>query len=281
VRRLAVLGLVAACAVAGNARAASQPPLVVTTSAQPSTVRFADPVVADVGVTYDPHAISGGTIRVLPGFAPFAQEGAPDVARSDHDGLATVHYRYTLRCTTDGCVPDGATRVMRFGPVRVTASTAGGATVAATGRWPTFTVASRLTAGDRAGTLVFRHQRPLPAPHYSVSPGALAAGLIALAAVAGIAGVALIVRTLRRRREAGAPAVSLLERALIYVRDAARRPDPADRRRALELLAEAVDDAGEPRLARRVRDTAWVEAPPTPGSAVELADEVEAAGPVS
>jgi hypothetical protein len=64
------------------------------------------------------------------------------------------------------------------------------------------------------------------------------------------------------------------------VRDAATRTDPADRRRALELLAEAVEAEGRrERLADEVHEAAWVEAPPTPKRSTELADAVEAGEP--
>jgi len=66
-----------------------------------------------------------------------------------------------------------------------------------------------------------------------------------------------------------------LDLALAYARDAAGRPDPRDRRKALELLAEAVAAGDEPALARAAADTAWSEPPPTPAGTVELADEVD------
>ena len=71
--------------------------------------------------------------------------------------------------------------------------------------------------------------------------------------------------------------MTALERALRFARDSAKRPDPADRRRALELLAEAVEDTGDDRLAGRVRDAAWVETAPTPSRSTELVEDVETA----
>jgi hypothetical protein len=67
-----------------------------------------------------------------------------------------------------------------------------------------------------------------------------------------------------------------LEAALAYTRDAAGRPDPADRRKALELLATTLEDEGAPALAGSAEDAAWSEEPPSPDRARELADEVEA-----
>jgi hypothetical protein len=139
-------------------------------------------------------------------------------------------------------------------------------------------VVSRLSERAGAGRGGFRRQRILPPPDYRVSPGALAGGLIAAAALAVVAALALLVLELHRRRgRSGAAALSALERALRFTRDSATRPDPADRRRALELLAEAVEDAGDGRLAGRVRNAAWVETPPTPQRSTDLADDVETA----
>jgi hypothetical protein len=66
-----------------------------------------------------------------------------------------------------------------------------------------------------------------------------------------------------------------LEAALLYLRQAAGRPDPADRRKALELLATVLEDDGVPALAGTAGDVAWAEEPPSPARVVELADEVE------
>jgi hypothetical protein len=55
-----------------------------------------------------------------------------------------------------------------------------------------------------------------------------------------------------------------------YVRDSTRR-SASDRRRALALLSEAVDE-GEPDLAATAAETAWGKPSPTPGHAEALAD---------
>ena len=117
-------------------------------------------------------------------------------------------------------------------------------------------VASRLTAKRRA-TTQFRWAKTAPAPSYAVSPGHLAGGLTVAAALLAVVALALIgfelVRLVERRRRASPVVLTPLEAALLYTRDAAGRPDPADRRKALGLLAKTLDQRGrhDPRRHRR------------------------------
>jgi hypothetical protein len=154
---------------------------------------------------------------------------------------------------------------------------AGSGTAAVSGAWPRVVVGSRLSAADLSGSIRFRRPTSPAAPDYAVDPGALAGGLLGAAALsalaaAGLAGLAIN----RRRRRARSRELSPFELALAYARDAARRRDPADRRKALELLADAVSRNGEPALARVAADTAWSQPPPTPADALELADQADA-----
>jgi hypothetical protein len=190
-----------------------------------------------------------------------------------------LRVRYALQCLTAGCLPLKRSVEVRLPRLTVTGSS-DGRTVHASAAWPELRVLSRLPVSAASGDVVFRHQRVLPSPEYAVAPGALAAGLIAGAALATILAAWLLALGLRRRTpRSAADRLTPLERALWYVRDAATHEDPADRRRALELLAEVVEDErrGE-RLADDVYEAAWVEAPPTPQRATDLADAVEAAG---
>jgi hypothetical protein len=61
----------------------------------------------------------------------------------------------------------------------------------------------------------------------------------------------------------------------LFTREAARRPDPRDRRKALGLLAETV---GDDDLAGAAERLAWGEAPPSPERTLSLADDVERNG---
>jgi hypothetical protein len=271
---LTVLALVTAAHLA-TADAAAPEPLSVRGTFTPSVIRFADPLVADVEVAYDPRIVDGRSIRVVPDFGPFVETSAPEVSHERRDGLDVLRTRYALQCLTAGCLPPKNAMNVQLPRLTVT-GTRDGRAVSAVGVWPALRVVSRVSEHVRAGQVVFRRQRILPPPAYRVSPGALAGGLIAAAALALVAAVALLAIGLRRRRgRSDADALSALERALWFTRDSATRPDPADRRRALELLAEAVEEAGDDRLAGRVRNAAWVETPPTPQRSTELAGDVE------
>jgi hypothetical protein len=151
-------------------------------------------------------------------------------------------------------------------PVRVTV----GAEVH-TAAWAPLLVSSRLAKHDVAARKPpFRSSASLPPPAYRFGPGKLA-GLLPLAAAllaaVGIALVALEGRRLVLRRRRAATATPL-ETALRYAREAAARPDPADRRKALELLAETVREGS-------ISGTAWAEDAPSPERTLAIAAEVE------
>jgi hypothetical protein len=276
----AVAALALAALTGGSARAEAPAPLSVHGVLTPAAIHFADSLVAEIEVAYDPSQVDGASIRVVPGFGPFQPTSPPTVSHGHRGDLVVLRYRYALQCLTDGCLPLTRAREMRLPRLTVTGS-ADGQPVRASAAWPGLRVLSRVPERAANGPLVFRHQSELPPPDYAVSPGALASGLIALAVLAAGGGAWLLARALRRRTaRSAADRLTPLERALRYVRDAATRADPADRRRALELLAEVVDAEGRrERLAGEVHDAAWVETAPTPQRSTELADAVEAGDP--
>jgi hypothetical protein len=252
-------------AYAGSTSAA---PLQVVTSLQPAAVLYGDPVTADVEVDYDPRAVEPSSIRVLPSFIPYVATSAAVVQRL-RPGV--VRFRYSLVCVTDGCLPTSGPRLVRLERVTVTAL-AHARTVTVVASWPSLRISSRLAASDLSGRIRFRSPTTPPTPAYRLRPGPLAGGLIAAAALCALAAAALAGRELTRRSARSvADRLSRLELAIVYVRDSARRSDP-DRRRALALLAEAVDDDGVPALAADAAETAWSKPAPTPAGATELAD---------
>jgi hypothetical protein len=279
---LATAGALAAVAGVGlgwwdraPAGAAPAAPLVVRTALSPQASLFGDPLVARVDVLLDPAVVDADSVKVTTAFVPYVERVAPTVQRTRSGRLELVRYRYTIQCVTDGCLPVGAVRAIRLAPVRVTA-TAGGRTVAKDASWPRALVEPRVQPSDLVpAKLPFRHPRTLPAPEFAIAPGPLAAGLTAAAAVLVFAGLALLGLEARRRRSRAAHArMSPREAALAYVREAAGRPDPADRRKALSLLAETL--AGESRdLADAADGVAWGEHAPSPARTVQVADEVE------
>ena len=215
----------------------------------------------------------------MPGFEPYVETGPPTVTDSGAGPERILRYRYSIQCVSDGGLPLTKPFALKLPAVTVTAR-AGTQQLSATATWPTTFIASRLTPSDAtASNIRFRWAKSAPAPSYAVSPGTLAGLLTAAAGLLAVAALALIafelVRLVERRRRRALVVLTPLEAALAYTRDAARRPDPADRRKALGLLAKTLDSEGVASLAGATGDVAWSEEPPSPDRAIELADEVE------
>ncbi len=251
--------------------------LAVSTSLDPHPVFYGDVLTAEVAVGIDPAAVSAGSVRVTPSFEPYVQTGPAVVTRTGAGRQKTLHYRYSLQCVSDACLPLDKPYVLKLPPVTVNAK-AGTETLTETAAWPITFVATRLQPRDVA-TTHFRRATSMPAATFAVSPGALAGGLTAVAGLLAIGALALIgfelVRLVERRRQRARVSLTPLQAALAYTRDAAGRPDPADRRKALGLLAATLESEGIPALAGTASDVAWSEDPPTPDKALELADEIE------
>lgn len=263
----------------GTSAPTALPALAVQASLTPQSVFFGDPVDALVAVSLDTGTVEPGSLRVVTDFLPYEETGSPEVTRSRAGSEETVFFRYTLECLDDDCLPTAASRLIQLPSVLVRA-TAGHSQLRASGRLPALLVSSRLDAAAAAASPPFRWPASMPPPVYRVDPGALSAVLVALAALLGLGAVTLVglelTRLLARARARRAPVLSPLQAALEATRQAARRHDPADRRKALGLLALALRDEDHPQLAETAVGVAWAEPPPTPTQAVALADEVEA-----
>ncbi len=200
-------------------------------------------------------------MRAVADFGPLDVLSGPVEARADTGGRTALRFTWVVACLNEDCVPDGRSRKIVLPPAHLTGS------VSATVRWPVLTIVSRVSAADAAAASPpFRLETQLPAPTYRVSASLLALVLDAVA-VALIAGaVLLVVRELRRRRrrqeEARIAALSPLERALIYAREAEQR-DPADRRKALGLLSRVLGGRAET-LADSAAELAWSPRRPSP-----------------
>ena len=261
----------------GHSQAPARP-LVVRTRLLPSAAFFGDQVVAQVVVDLDARVVEPGSVRVEPSFAPYVESASPVVDDSRAGARETIVYSYTLQCVSDGCLPTGARRTIRL-PAAVVTARDGGRKLSVTAAMPAASVASRLsTASLQSATPQFLHSSPLPPPRYGASPRGLALALTVVAGLLGLGAVALLgielARLARRRREA-LERPTPLGSALAFVRDAARRPDAADRRKALELLAETLAGEGSPSLAETAERVAWAEPPPSAERTLELADQVE------
>jgi hypothetical protein len=255
-----------------------RPTLVVRTSLEPSPAFFGDLVVAQVIVIHDARTVAPGSVQVNPSFAPYLETGAPIVSRSRSGGTETEVFRYAIQCLTDSCLPAGKSPAIRLPAVIVTA-TAGTQQVRTVEQWPATFVASRLSASDLSASAHFRRPTAMPRLAFGASPQLLADVLIAVAVILGVGGLAFVgaevSRLVARRRLSARTKLTPLEAALLLARQAAGRPDPSDRRKAIGLLAKSLSSEGHPGLADSVGDIAWSEAPPSPERTLSLADEVE------
>jgi hypothetical protein len=274
-RAVVVAASVLACAWPLAAFGAA-PRLAAETSLEPSPSQFGDALVAELEVRFDPATIDPRSIRVETDFTPYAPEGPPEVvAARSGSGQRLVRYRYHLSCLTAACLPTRGERAVALAPSRVTAA-AGSRTVTVQVRWPSALVRPRIRPADLARSPRFRSPVSSNRTPFRTAPGPLVAGLFALASLLGVAGLLLAGRELARLLRSRRPPtpVDALETALRYTRESALRPSPADRRKALGLLADALDDR---RLAETAGGAAWSEPPPPPARALEVADEVETA----
>jgi hypothetical protein len=255
-------------------------PLAAKTTMTQRPVFFGDPVTADVEVQIDRDTVDPASVRVSPRFEPFVPTGAPEVREDRVGRRETIRYRYTIQCLSDTCLPQRKEPlVVQLPPVAVTAA-GGGHVLRATATWPVTAILSRLQKKDIGSYQPhFRRPAAVPPPRYAISPSRTADVLTAIGALLALVALGVLAgelaRLLQRRRLARAVRRTPLEEALAYTRDAASRPDPADRRKALELLARTLDAEGDPALADETADVAWSEEAPTPERALELADEVE------
>jgi hypothetical protein len=259
----------------GGAAAVPSTPLAATAGLEPAQVFFGDPVDATVTVVLDRTDVKSSTVRVEPSFAPYAPSGTPAVTRTVSGSFETLRYAYTLVCVNDGCLPGTTPRNVQFPPAAVRAGTR-----TAHASWPELVVSSRLGRDATAsGTPTFVAPTALPAVRFAVAPGALADALTAAAGL--LAAVAMILlareasRYRERRRRGEAARRTPLEVALAFAREAAHRPVAADRRKALGLLAEVLDERGDATLAASADAAAWGESPPDGERLLSFADEVE------
>ena len=200
-----------------------------------------------VAVTFSPNPSHFGqlvTARVpgggTPSFKPF------DVRQQHGD-------TYVLQCLDPACVPGPGPRVLTVAGARLV-------------------IVPRATAAQVAHPLrSFHRQTQAPPLSYRVRPSLLRGILLAL----GLALIALAVAVawplLRRLVPEAHDDRTPLQRALDLVRGSLARA-PADRRRALDLLARAL---GRERAAREALDLAWSRPEPEPERISRLADRLE------
>lgn len=288
-----VAALVACLALCGAAAAADPvPPVQAEGVLRPQILLFGDTLSARVDVTVDTARVDPDTVRVRADFAPWELVAPP--RRVERAGLGTTYVSVTflLRCLTSPCVPPRDTAPLDFDLALVTYAGDGRLDV----RWPRLVVHSRIpdrgaavgaAGGGRRGAPQFPWTADvvsLPAVSYRLSPNLLLALLLAGGGLLALAGAWLGYRALPERRAAPEPLpapppeppLPPLERALLLLEDPHPEDGVADRRRALELVAEALAGRDE-ELAANARALAWSEHSPPPSTTTGLASRARAA----
>jgi hypothetical protein len=204
-------------------------------------------VLSAVVITFSPNPSHFGQVVTAtvqgpgtPSFAPFAVVGR----RGDE---------YELQCLDPACLPAGKPRVLTIGGHRLVIT-------------PRVSV-SQVGSPERS----FRRPTTPPPPSYRVRPSLLRALLLAGAAGLVALGAVLVWPLVRRRRRARPDTRTPLERALAFVRASLSR-EPADRRRALDLLARTVEPGA---VGSEALSLAWSEPDPDPGVIESVVAQVE------
>jgi hypothetical protein len=257
-------GRALACSVlaiaAFGAPAAPAADVHVTTAISPRPARFGDIIHATLT------ARSSAAVSVEEGFAPFQVVGQSTTRKGD---LST--WRFDLQCLEARCAPGPGARSIVPAPARVHA---GSSVVVA--RFPAVQVQPRVSEAQVANPerSFLRPTTPPPAS-FRFSPGTTQRVLVAAAAVLVLAAMLLVIPLARPRRARG-PARSMdpLERALALVEQARTRP-PADRRRALGLLARALRRVGATATGQAAADLAWSEPEPDAARMTLLVERIE------
>ncbi|HXF97704.1 MAG TPA: hypothetical protein VNJ46_03710 [Gaiellaceae bacterium] len=289
---LGLAGLVLAAAVAallvretggGRARLAA---VEVRAEVSPRAVLFGDTVRARVDVFLDAEKVDPRTVRVAARFAPWQPVGPPERERLEAGSLTRVRTTYHLRCLASACAPGNRSLHVRLPAGRVLYGRGGpGERIAV--HWPPVVVYTRvdpaLLEGPNPLAAPWRAElTSLPDVSYRAPPAALAALALAagacLLAAAAVLAYGLLPRPAPVVVETPPPprALTPLERALALLEAPDRADGVADRRRALELIAEEAAGWGDTELARTARVLAWSESSPDAAAAGSLAAAVRA-----
>jgi hypothetical protein len=267
VRRAALLAALAA-ALAAPAAVAAAPPRLFT-SVTPGSVLFGDRVVARLDVLVDTRTFEPRPADIATPTGVWSELGAPATSTASSGRWVRTRVELTLVCTQVACTPEGRAAAAPIPAATVTLRRRGGGTVRLTATWPRVVVASRLAAGSSAASSPpFRLDTAPPPVRTRLPADAIAWLLDAVGILFVLAAAALLLDVLRRRRVPRP--VDPYARALALARQAEGRP-PADRRRALALLARLAGD-------RETSATAWSEPEPTPERLAAIVDRLERNG---
>jgi hypothetical protein len=278
--------------------------IAVSTSLSPDVHLFAEPVDARVRVIVDSTQFDPSRLRVLTSFAPYETVGKTRQSRRTIGDVVELEYTTTLRCLTADCLAPRYQTALgeqesgrperftyRFAPAEILYEPRTGREKLLLQRpFPALEVVSRVNTAqlqavdpladpglvDPSAASAYTAGIDPPSPTYRVSPQVLAVAASALAACLlafpiWLVGSALLARW---RRARPSRALSPVDRALLLV-EWANQPENGveDRRRALEALADVLEEGGAMPLADETRTAAWDEDVPDRTQATELASE--------
>ena len=271
--------------------AVGSPGIDARATLNPRIIFFGDRMQALFDVTLDRARVDPDSVRVAAELAPWEILGT---RRDRRDAGMTTHLRWTydLVCLTGPCVPAGATAPLEFAPARVTYAVPGernGVRASLDVQIPLLVVYSRFSAAgfestNDAASSWRMDVLTLPAVSYLVSPSIavvllLAGTLILLAAAGGFVYLAWPRRAPAPAPEPEpepAPSLTPLEQALALLEESVRVDGAGDQRRALELVAEELDEWGDADLAGAARVLAWSVGVPRVEQTTALAARVRA-----
>jgi len=214
-------------------------------------------------------------LRIVDDTGPLTPVAETHTTRTTRAGTLVIDVAGSFTCLSGSCVAANGNAMPALPPVTVTALTTAGQTVRATTRWPLLQIRGRVSTADLARSRPpFRADTTPPPTSYRIAPSTLSGLLDALAAVLALAAALVLARGLRvARRTRTVPVAGELERALRLAREAESRP-PADRRRALGLLARLLGprDRG---LSGTASELAWARPEPERASLASLVSDVE------
>jgi hypothetical protein len=184
-----------------------------------------------------------------------------------------TRWDFDLQCLEARCAPGPGSREVAIAASRIRV---GSHTLEA--RFQPIRIDPRATQAQVADVEhSFRQPIDPPAPRFRFAPATVRRLLFGAAVLLVLIALALIVPLVRpRRRPADLEGVDSLAHALALV-VAARTRSPADRRRALGLLARTLRKRGAAEEGQAVADLAWSEPDPVPLAMDQLVERIERA----
>jgi hypothetical protein len=251
-------------------------PIAASGSLDKRIVLFGDTLTATVDVVVDPTVIDPDDVRVTWSHEPWTAVAPPRVEQHESGSTTYVRTTYVLRCLTVPCVPVREKETVELEPAAVSYAArigSGTSRLSADVPWPPLVVHTRMSGLDSAQRDALAapwraDMLTLPAASYRVSPGLVLALLVMVGGLLLAVAAVLSFRALPERdpppepEPPPPPVVSPLEQALALLESTTSTNGAQDRRRALELVAEALERWGDPGLAQTARTLAWSEARP-------------------